>query len=674
MFSEPFLDENYTFTQKLGVGGFGSAYIAKSKQTNELVVIKEVDLSGLEEKPRKLMEQEGFILQKLSHPNIVKCLDSKIINEKAYIVMEYADDGDLKLKIKEHKQKNIPFKEENILNWFIEICDAINYIHSQKIIHRDLKPNNIFLMKNNHIKLGGFDFAIVLYGNETSTDTLLGNQRYLSPEIIKRETYDYRTNIWDLGIILYGMINFKYPFEAKSMHSMYMKIVNGKIGKIEQKNISNELIELIHKILQVNPLQRPQIKEIINKCRNILEKIKKENKEKENKENDEEKKENNNMKNNQYDYGKYNGEIVDNKRKGYGEYYNKNEDTHNVNTYDTSIEIDKNIFSFHIEYKINNIMISIEEKNEIPPKKYEKLYSKKDFENINKFFRMFDDNLEIFNKLIELFDKKKFLLDIKEEEIILKIKNEIVEFHLSIPLIENNNINELLKNLCNIIKDLKNDIKELKEENNNLKEKIKDLENKNIKYEEEIKQLKIKIEEKNNNNNNYILSSDLINKEEINLISNWIKPNSKIIFKLLYKASIDGDLMSTFHSKCDNKGPTLIIIKSSKGKRFGGYNPLSWDTTEKWKTDPHTFIFSLDTKKKYIIIKENMKRYSSVGASEYIGFGYYCSDLLIRDQCMSRNDNRTNGKESAYNITKQYEFTGEENFTIDDYECYSVSF
>ncbi len=132
--------------------------------------------------------------------------------------------------------------------------------------------------------------------------------------------------------------------------------------------------------------------------------------------------------------------------------------------------------------------------------------------------------------------------------------------------------------------------------------------------------------------------------------------------------------MSTFHSKCDNKGPTLIIIKSSKGKRFGGYNPLSWDTTEKWKTDPQTFIFSLDTKKKYIIIKENMKRYSSVGASEYIGFGYYCSDLLIRDQCMSRNDNRTNGKESAYNITKQYEFTGEENFTIDDYECYSVSF
>ena len=342
--------------------------------------------------------------------------------------------------------------------------------------------------------------------------------------------------------------------------------------------------------------------------------------------------------------------------------------TQNIQPYETLIEINKNIFNFHIEYKTNGIIISIEVKNEIPPKKYEKLYSKKDLENINKFFRMFDDNLEVFNKLTELFNKKKFILDIKEQEIILELKNEIVEFSLNIPLIENNNINELVKNLYNIIKDLKNDIKELREENNNIKEKIKDLENKNEKLYEENKQIKIQIEEINNN------SSYLINNEERKLISNWIKPNTKISFKLLYKATIDGDLMSTFHKKCDDKGPTLIIIKSSKGKRFGGYNPLSWDSTDKWKSDPLTFIFSLDTKKKYIITREDRKEYSSIGAPKHIGFGYYCGDILIRDQCMSRNDNRTNGKDHCYNTTLEYEFTGEENLTIGDYECYSVSF
>ena len=64
------------------------------------------------------------------------------------------------MKIK--KKNNISFKEEDILNWFIEICEALNYIHNNNIIHRDLKPNNIFLMKNNNIKIGDFGIARIL--------------------------------------------------------------------------------------------------------------------------------------------------------------------------------------------------------------------------------------------------------------------------------------------------------------------------------------------------------------------------------------------------------------------------------------------------------------------------------------------------------------------------------
>ncbi len=276
MFSDSFLDENYTLIKKLGEGGYGSVYLAQSKKSQESVAIKVVDLKDLEEEDRQLMEQEGIILQKLSHPNIIKCYETKIINDKAYNIMEYADDGDLQLKINEHKKKNIPFKEETILNWFIEICEAINYIHSNKIIHRDLKPNNIFLMKDNHIKLGGFSNAIVLKDDETFANTQIGTPPYLSPEIVKGELYDYRTDIWDLGIILYEMINFKNPFQAKTQSAIYMNIVGGKIGKMENKTVSNELIELIYTILKVNPLERPEIKDIVGKCKEILEKIKKE--------------------------------------------------------------------------------------------------------------------------------------------------------------------------------------------------------------------------------------------------------------------------------------------------------------------------------------------------------------------------------------------------------------
>ena len=161
-FSDSLLNENYILIKRLGKGGFGDAYLAQSKKNNEFVVIKDIDLVHLEEKPRKLMEQEGIILQNLSHPNIIKCIDTKIIKDKAYIIMEYADDGDLKEKIDNQKKNNISFKEEDILNWFIEIGEALNYIHNKNIIHRDLKPNNIFLMKNNHIKIGDFGIARIL--------------------------------------------------------------------------------------------------------------------------------------------------------------------------------------------------------------------------------------------------------------------------------------------------------------------------------------------------------------------------------------------------------------------------------------------------------------------------------------------------------------------------------
>ena len=132
-------------------------------------------------------------------------------------------------------------------------------------------------MKDNHIKLGGFSIARVLKDDETSVNTQIGTQAYLAPEIINGENYDYRIDIWDLGIILYEMINFKNPFEANKKYAMLMNnIVNGKINEIENKTVSNELIELIYTILKVNPLERPEIKDIVGKCKEILEKIKKE--------------------------------------------------------------------------------------------------------------------------------------------------------------------------------------------------------------------------------------------------------------------------------------------------------------------------------------------------------------------------------------------------------------
>ena len=183
-----------------------------------------------------------------------------------------------------------------------------------------------------------------------------------------------------------------------------------------------------------------------------------------------------------------------------------------------------------------------------------------------------------------------------------------------------------------------------------------------------ISNLKTEEKEKENIFESTILKSE----EEITQIKNWISEKKQINFKLLYKVSKDGDSILKFHEKCDNKGPTLIIIKIKTGYRFGGYNPLSWNIQNNYKEDPLTFIFSLDKNKKYSI-KENQVQYSSfmdIGCFAF-GNGY---DFVIKDKCTQNNFSYSETPYS-YNTTEEFELTGgERNFTVEDNEVYSVQF
>jgi hypothetical protein len=110
--------------------------------------------------------------------------------------------------------------------------------------------------------------------------------------------------------------------------------------------------------------------------------------------------------------------------------------------------------------------------------------------------------------------------------------------------------------------------------------------------------------------------------------------------------SKDGDLIKTFHEKCDNKGPTVMIIKTTTGYRFGGYNPLFWDQSGSYKNDKLTFIFSLDKKKKYTL-KSGHEQYSIYGDSSWVAFGGG-HDIGIYNQCTKNNTSYINTKISPY--------------------------
>ena len=278
MIEDDYINYKFKVNKSLGKGGFGQVFLAEDKKTKSQVAIKYLDFKGMEEYGRDKIVQEGQLLFKFNHKNIIKFEDFTYNNSRAILIMELAKGGDLKHRIEE-QEKIGPFKEEIILTWFLELCIVIKYIHQCHIIHRDLKPQNIFLTEDNHIKLGDFGIAKVL--NSTTGKgffTKIGTYYYMSPELINGKEYSYSCDIWSLGIILYELCLLKNPLgHIVDLQKLINTIVNEDLTKLDEnceKNYSVETCNLIKKILVKNPDERPSIDQIIEECKNILFNIK----------------------------------------------------------------------------------------------------------------------------------------------------------------------------------------------------------------------------------------------------------------------------------------------------------------------------------------------------------------------------------------------------------------
>jgi NIMA (never in mitosis gene a)-related kinase 1/4/5 len=176
--------------------------------------------------------------------------------------MEYADGGDLHTRIKQLKEAKKFFSEDDILNIFTQISLAIKHLHDRKILHRDLKSQNIFLTKNNIVKLGDFGIAKVLSHTKENVQTIVGTPYYLSPEIVENKPYNHKSDIWSLGILLYEMAALEPPFNGSSLHMLAMRIVRANYTPIP-KRYSSKLATLIKKLLNPNTNERPSINKIL---------------------------------------------------------------------------------------------------------------------------------------------------------------------------------------------------------------------------------------------------------------------------------------------------------------------------------------------------------------------------------------------------------------------------
>ncbi|XP_042261116.1 serine/threonine-protein kinase Nek4 isoform X1 [Thunnus maccoyii] len=252
---------NYIFIRVVGKGSYGEVNLVKHKSDRKQYVIKKLNLTTSSKRERRAAEQEAQLLSQLRHPNIVTYRESWEGDDcQLYIVMGFCEGGDLYHRLKQQKGELLP--ERQVVEWFVQIAMALQYLHERNILHRDLKTQNIFLTKTNIIKVGDLGIARVLENQNDMASTLIGTPYYMSPELFSNKPYNHKSDVWALGCCVYEMSTLKHAFNAKDMNSLVYRIVEGKLPQMPSR-YDPQLGDLIKSMLCKRPEDRPDVKLIL---------------------------------------------------------------------------------------------------------------------------------------------------------------------------------------------------------------------------------------------------------------------------------------------------------------------------------------------------------------------------------------------------------------------------
>ena len=246
---------HYKILANIGSGGLGKVFKAEDPQGN-IVAIKL--LSPEFTRDKMVVEsflRESRLLENLHHPNIIRSMGDGKVRGKYYIVMEYVE-GE---SIKDLQTKKKMLIEQEVIKVLLQVVDALAYLHSHSIIHRDIKPQNI-LIKDGHVNVADFGIAILKTTDKKISESRSGTAIYMSPEQIKGQDIDLRSDIYSLGVTAYEMLTGTIPFDGPDPNTIMTKHLNflATPPHVVSSSISPKMSEIVMKMLEKEPSKRYQ--------------------------------------------------------------------------------------------------------------------------------------------------------------------------------------------------------------------------------------------------------------------------------------------------------------------------------------------------------------------------------------------------------------------------------
>ena len=347
-----------------------------------------------------------------------------------------------------------------------------------------------------------------------------------------------------------------------------------------------------------------------------------------------------------------------------------------------NINFDNKELTFELSKSENkeSIIFKLINYQEFLPNYYTLQANEEELYNLSPLFKMYQNIDEIYSLLCDAIDNKQYRLEKKEQNVILtldfyifKDKKIDISFNLKEQQLkkEDYSIEKLYLLMQKLYDENKSIKKEFTSQNKKLQNRINDL-------EKELKQLKDEFYLKEIIDSSFNASRIIKLKEEKKKLISWISEKGIIKeIKLLYSSKRDGDDYSPFYNKCSNISPTISLIKTKKGRKFGGFTFGEWNDKEGIlkQTDSEAFLFSLDNMKKYKILKPNLAIASYSDHSSFLTYGNNgdgCG-IYLKNNFLTKGGHE-NHASKAYNTDSKYCLSTEEDFSVEEVEVYNIIF